>query len=159
MNIDFTISKEGSIQNLIFIDESQYEEYPSTPILSVKFPSLSQQFEILIIPQQLNIITTQKLCYDKNIIDFPDGLYTIRYSVAPNDYKYKEKFYLRLNKTRDKINNLLLDKPDVNKYYEMEVYLKSAEFAAEKGNKDKAIEIFQNIQKQINKISCAALVE
>ena len=55
-------------------------------------------------------------------------------------------------------NGKLLEKPDVDKYYEMEVYLKSAEVAADKGDKDKAIEIFQNIQKQLNKLTCVALV-
>lgn len=59
----------------------------------------------------LGIQTTNCETYNN---DFPDGVYVLRYSVAPNETVYVEYNHLRITKALNRMNNLLccLDVPD-----------------------------------------------
>jgi hypothetical protein len=155
--IDFTIIETGNLKSLTFSDLSEYDDRPGTPLLEVKFPSLSQVYQMLIRPGEINIVTTKILCYNKDIQDFPDGVYQFRYSIEPNNYLFKCKNIVRYTKAKCKIKELLLEKDiskeTIDKLYKLDILITASESIVDK-DKDKALEYFNEIQKELKKIEC-----
>jgi hypothetical protein len=158
-SLDFSILNV-STKSMLFIDESDYNSTPSLPLLEVKFPSISTIYSCYIRPKEVNCINTQTLCYSNTLIDFPDGLYEITYSIEPQNFKFVTKKVMRLEKAKEKIKELLntedctkLDKETINKLYKLDMYIQGAESLAQE-NPDKALEYFNQVIKETKKLNC-----
>lgn len=158
--MDFDVYTRGATNTLILIDTSDYFERPSNPIVEVTFPTTNQVFSTYYTPKSLNVLNTRLLNYSEDIIDFPDGLYRIRMSVAPNEHVYVCKNYLKLDKLRKRFFNLLpadcenLDKIDY--IYDIDKMITAA-LVNENENPTKALEFYQETLKRINKLECNGL--
>lgn len=155
--LDFDIIESGNKKTIVFLDSSEYPERPGNPLFEVKFPSISEIYKILIRPKEVNSINTKLLEYSTDIIEFPDGLYSFRYSIDPNATKFVCKDYMRFTKAKCKIKELLLSKDidteTINKLYKLDIYIQAAEELAD-SDKLKAMEYFDLVQKELKKIDC-----
>ena len=99
--------------------------------------------------------------------DLPDGVYVIRYSVAPNDVVYVEYNHLRISQALNKINNLLccLDVPNCEPVGPMkeklrEINLLSTMLKAAKAkveychNPEEGMAIYTYVLAKLDKLSC-----
>ena len=157
MTLDFSIL-ESSTKNFIFVDDSSYDDIrPQSPLLEVGFPSLSKTYDMAVRPGETNIVNTKTICYAPDNIEFPDGLYCLRYSVDPNDRLYVEKNYMRFTKAKEKLAELLLSKDlsqeTINKYYKLDIMMQSSEALVD-SDKEAALDLFNMVQKEIKKINC-----
>lgn len=154
--LNFSIYEDSSTDSIIFVDKSSYYEYPTNPLLEVKFPNLlDENYQQVILPNQLNVLTRSKLCF--GIGDFPDGVYVFRYSVAPNAKLFKEVYHLRTNKLTAKIKELVtidLTEDETNKIYKADLLIEAGKLEAEKKNIDKATEYYNLADKLIKKLEC-----
>jgi hypothetical protein len=100
--------------------------------------------------------------------DLPDGVYVIRYSVAPNDVVYVEYNHLRVSQALNKINNLLccLDVPNCEpvgpiKEKLREINLLSTMLKAAKAkveychNPEEGMAIYTYVLAKLDKLSCS----
>jgi hypothetical protein len=97
---------------LIVLDASSYSE--SLPVanrqLEIKLPSSSKVFKINMLDgreQFLKSITTKDLEISEITSSFSDGIYSFRYSVAPNLYVNKEFLHFRRTDFDADYNTLL----------------------------------------------------
>lgn len=158
--IDFKIVDEliNDEEIMLFYDLSSYMENPSVPVLEVKFPNFSEWNKSPIIPSQLNTITTSFLGWTKERGIFPDGVYEIKYSVAPHDKVYKCSYYLRTVSYNCNIKNILEktsieDKNKINNLYEIDKWVMVAKNIVE-SNPTQAAYLFQYANKLLSKIDC-----
>lgn len=157
MTLDFSVL-ESSVKNFIFVDDSTYDNIrPDSPILEVSFPSISKGYEMAIRPGETNIVNTKSLCYSPENIAFPDGLYSLKYSVEPNDKSFIKKNYMRFTKAKEKLAELLLStdisQETINKYYKLDVMMQASEALVDT-KKEEAMDLFNMVQKEITKLSC-----
>lgn len=154
--LNFSIYEDNSTDSIIFVDKSSYYEYPTNPLLEVKFPNLlDETYQQVILPNQLNVLTRSKLCF--GVGDFSDGVYVFRYSVAPNAKLFKEVYHLRTNKLTAKIKELVtidLTEDKTNKIYKADLLIQAGKLEAEKKNIDKAAEYYNLADKLIKKLEC-----
>lgn len=154
--LNFSIYEDSSTDSIIFVDKSSYYEYPTNPLLEVKFPNLlDKTYQQVILPNQLNVLTRSKLCF--GVGDFSDGVYVFRYSVAPNAKLFKEVYHLRTNKLTAKIKELVtidLTEDETNKIYKADLLIQAGKLEAEKKNIDKAAEYYNLADKLIKKLEC-----
>ena len=159
-NLNFDIIDEliNDEEILLFNDKSIYMENPSVPVLEVKFPNMEEWFKCPIISNQLNNITTSFLRWTEKRGVFPDGMYELRYSVAPHDKVFVCKHYLRTVQYNCNIKKLLQnttieDKDKINLIYEIDKWVMVAKATTEE-NPQQSIELFKYANKLVNKIEC-----
>jgi hypothetical protein len=154
--LNFTIYEDGSTDSIIFVDKSEYYEYPTNPVVEVTFPNLVDEvYHQYIIPEQVNVLTLGKLCFN-DTTEFQDGVYTFRYSVAPNANLYKQFNYLRHTKLSNKFNEYLLQdltEEEINKLYKVDLLLRAGSNVV-KTDVSKASEYYNLADKLIKKLEC-----
>ena len=154
--LNFSIYEDSSTDSIIFVDKSSYYEYPTNPLLEVKFPNLlDETYQQMILPEQINVLTRTKLCYGTG--DFQDGVYVFRYSVAPNARLFKEVYHLRTTKLTAKIKELVnidMEEDSVNKIYKADLMIQAGKLEVEKKNINKAAEYYNLADKLIKKLEC-----
>jgi hypothetical protein len=154
MKLDFSILSTD--KSLIFIDETVYTDKPSKPTVCVKFPSLSTLYSAVITPCEVSVLNTEKLCYSENMIDFPDGLYTITYSFEPEEYNTITKKIMKLDRAKNSIKSLLskeLSEELISKLYKIDIFIQSSEYLANIDS-ERSVQYFDFIQKEIKKLNC-----
>lgn len=156
--LDFEIYTRGTEDTLIIIDTSEYFERPSNAIIEVEFPSLDEVFSAYFNPEKPNVLTTKQLGYSGSRINFPDGLYKLRYSVAPNAKVFKCKNYLKMDGLKNKLAEMIQslncpDKKDLDFIYDIDKYITAAE-AVENTDECKALEFYNEANRLLNKKSC-----
>ncbi|MGL4976904.1 MAG: hypothetical protein ACRC5G_02710 [Cetobacterium sp.] len=153
--LNFTIL-DITPKSIIFIDETCYDNKPSNCLLEVKFPS-SDIYSCQIIPKEVNLINTQLLGYTNCLIDFPDGVYEMSYSLSPNEFVKKTKKIIRFAKAKERLKNSLKDidsnKELIKKLYDIDVFIQLAEAKIDIDCKS-SMELFDLVQKEIKKIDC-----
>lgn len=155
-NLDFEIYTRGNPELLILIDTSEVFEYPSNSIVEVTFPSSDKIYKDYYNVDKPTTLTTKSLGYSPNRIDFPDGLYSLRISVAPNKDVFKCKNYMKTDILSNKIADLLtgcLSNTELLEYMELDKYLTSAKLLENK-DAQKSIELYQLASNKLKKISC-----
>lgn len=154
--LNFTIYEDGSTDSIIFVDKSEYYEYPTNPVIEVTFPNLVDEvYHQFILPNQVNVLSLSKLCYNDSG-DFPDGVYKFRYSVAPNATLFKELVYLKHTKLTNQVNTLLdteLTEDYINKIYKIDLLLRAGSEVV-KTDVNKASEYYNLANKLIKKLEC-----
>lgn len=155
--LDFEIYTRGAEDKLILVDASDYFARPSNAIVEIKFPNYGQTYSAYVNPSTINVLTTKKLAYNSVIPEFPDGLYNIRFSVSPNEEVFICKNYMKLDKVKSKIAEMLqedcLDIKKVDYLFDLDKFIQAAEATANT-NPTKSVEFFTEILKKINKLEC-----
>jgi hypothetical protein len=113
-NLSLEIPDTNNINVFRIFDTSLYVENVGTNcgLLQITAPGFNTPVSIDVLPQfnlVLNACTLgiQTAYCTEYCNPLPDGIYTIRYSVAPNDKVYIEYNYLRLTQTYNKYFNSL----------------------------------------------------
>lgn len=99
--------------------------------------------------------------------DLPDGIYAIKYSVAPNDYVYVEYNHLRITKALNQYNKVLCSleagacepSSDLKKKFDRLRLIYSMLMAAKAKveychDAKQGLDLYEYAVKQLNKISC-----
>lgn len=115
-NLDFNIFDTHSFKTLGIIDTSYYN--PDIKIegykIEIQAPGYTYFSSPFFMPKTLNIFNSNSLgitradCEDQ-LVDLPDGLYRIKYSICPNDLLFTEKFLLRTDKLECGYTQLFLN--------------------------------------------------
>lgn len=97
----------------------------------------------------------------------PDGVYAVKYSVAPNEYVYVEYNHLRITEALNKINNVYCDikastcdplpetKEKLKELRLIESLLKAAKAKVEYCHTPKeGMDLYEYAMKRLNKITC-----
>ena len=99
---------------LSIFDTSVYTDLipVSCPTLQITVPGFSYSTEITVLPNFNQVITACDLNLQTQncgttYTDIPDGIYIIKYSVAPNDIVFVEYNHLRITKALNRYNNIL----------------------------------------------------
>lgn len=157
--LDFEIYTRGNPETLILIDTSEFYEYPSNAIVEVQFPNFETIYSDYYNPDKPTVLTTKSLAYSPNRIDFPDGLYFIRVSVAPNKKVFKCKNYLKLDQTMEDMKSLLgdcMDDTQLKEIAKIDSMIVAAKLYAD-DEPEKSIDMFNLIRKNIKKLKCNGL--
>jgi hypothetical protein len=159
---------------MTIMDTSVYSD-----IIPVLCPTLDITAPGFTSPSQINVeagfIKTVSACdlglqtvdCGTTYVDIPDGVYIIRYSVAPNDIVYVEYNHLRITKALDIYNKVLctLDisscdptvkvKERLQELRMIRMYLDAAKAKVEYcGEPDKGMTIYNYALKLLNKMNC-----
>lgn len=155
-NLDFEIYTRGNPEVLILIDTSEVYEFPGNQIVEIAFPNAEVVYRDYYNIDKPTVLTTKSLGYSPNRIDFPDGLYDIRISVAPNEEVFKCKKYLKVDRLTKELAQLLegcVSDKEISEYMEIDKYLTAAQIIADT-NPSKSIDLFNLVNKKLNKFKC-----
>lgn len=154
--LDFEVYSKGNPEVLILIDTSEVYTYPSNQLVEVSFPNTEDVFKDYYNVDKPTVLTTKSLGFSPNRIDFPDGLYRIRISVAPNAKVFKCKFYLKVDKAIKKLAALVEEtttKEEVLRLMEIDKLLVAAQITALE-DEEKSIELYNLANKKLNSLNC-----
>lgn len=158
--LDFLILDDEDTKSLCFLDKSDYFKRPEKPTLEVKFPNIDRIYSIVIDSCGFSRLTTKSLRYLKTEQDFPDGIYEIRYSVAPNDQVYLHKKFIKTSKLKKDLKNILenLEVNDelISKLYKIDLYLTASNLVIDT-KEDLAVNFYKEAKKQIKDITDGSL--
>jgi len=156
---------------LVVKDASFYNKdiTPTNGKLDLQYPGSEQYFSIpvgknfsfVINSNTLNITNTKK---SDNLSELPDGIWTIKYSICPNDKLFVEYTFLRNIKQLIKWNNLYcslqIDKCAKKKYLEelqklreIRDIIDAAKYMADCGKYEKSLELYNYADSLINEFS------
>lgn len=101
---------------LRIVDTSVYNDIvPVTcPTLNVTLPGFTYSTQLVFTPESSITLTAcdlqiQSSQCDETLLDLPDGIYVIKYSVSPNDTVYVEYNHMRISKALNKYRSLLCE--------------------------------------------------
>ena len=158
--LDFYVEEVLNPKVMIIKDASYYnpEITPTGGLLVIQYPgsdvyisfSIGINFTYKINSNTLGITNVVQ---QSQLSDLPDGLYTIRYSICPNDELFVEYKFLRNVKQLIRYNNLYCSlqvekcdhksyKEAIEKLREIKSYIDAAVYKANCCQYDKAIELY-----------------
>jgi len=114
LKLDFLVVPTYNIETLGVVDASTYPTDPpsvSAPSLDVTVPGFGKVSGIPFIPLEFNIVNSTILGLTipgDPLLPLPDGVYTLRYSVAPAYANYVEKNIMRVDKLQEKFDNAFM---------------------------------------------------
>lgn len=133
--------------------------------VEIKEPTIEPGFMVNLTACDLEVQTTN--C-GTTYANLPDGVYIIKYSVAPNQYVYAEYNHLRVTCALNKIQSIYCDldigacdppveiKSKLNQVRLAQQYLNAAKAMVEFcHNPDKGMKLYNYALKLINKIDCS----
>lgn len=153
--LNFTVYSEDFSNDLGLVDSSTYFEKPSNLLYEVKLPSFDKYYLGYGNVNSLTVFTPINLNIGQ--ATFPDGLYTVRMSVAPNKEVFICKTFIKSDNLKAKIANILdcakeCDTELVDKLYNIDKFL----FAANIATDDKLkVEFFNIAAKQLKSLENA----
>lgn len=129
----------------------------------IRVISVKAGFSIVLNASLLHILRVRNY---KNLIDLPDGLYKIRYSIDPNDRLFVEYNYFRMAKLNEKYLKVLACVLSNRKEYKNQDYFEKkrdliwfkemmigAKYLAEDCyDEDKAVEVYNEVHDNISKL-------
>lgn len=131
VQISFSVLQDLDPGRMLIVDTSIYgdEKIPFSPTLEVKFPDFKKIYKTEIEYSNINILNTARLGYTDCAIDFPDGIYELKYT-ASNCSATQTIF--RTVKAWNRLNILLQNADYNNKYLlntfnKINLYLHGAE--------------------------------
>jgi hypothetical protein len=103
LNLD--VVDTHNFKTLGLVDTSWYNPNITieTPTLQILVPGFSKYVSPAFVPKSLNIFNSNSVgltnagC-EQELIELPDGLWKIKYSICPNDKLFIEKIFLRTDK-------------------------------------------------------------
>ena len=112
LQLDILVVPTYSVLTLGVADASVYPTNPpvvSAPSIEIDIPGFGTKI-LPFVPGELNVFTSSKLGITEPGCNqaIPDGIYRIRYSVAPAYANYVEKTIIRVDKLQEKFDNAFL---------------------------------------------------
>lgn len=155
-------------------DTSVYSEVlPITcPTLHIAPPGFNHSIELDFEPGESKVVTACDLTLQTNnceeeLLDIPDGIYIIKYSVSPNDQVYVEYNHLRITKALNRYSKILCEldlaaceptkqvKDKLAKLHDIKSYLDAAKAKVEYCHEpNKGLELYNYALKLLNKLEC-----
>lgn len=166
LNINILPSYNTSI--LMVADVSQYVAGTviNNPYIEITPPGF-QTATLIFSPKSINSYNSYSLNLTKEdcISPLPDGIYKLKYSIAPNYENYVEKSYFKIDQILELFDAAFLklditncdfrfDKKYRKKLDEIELFIQSAVSAANKCNDKLAMELYRMALKLINQLNC-----
>lgn len=154
-NLNFDIFNDNSANTIKLYDYSEYLEYPENPIVEVEFPS-GINYMTYFRPNETTILTSKLLGYNENCIDFPDGIYSFRISIAPNAALFTCKNFVNFQTLKKEIALFLKENKDLNvidKLCFIDSYLEASQNLV---NDDKAtaLDFYNEANNLFTKLKC-----
>lgn len=168
LNLDIRVSDCSSCKNIAVADHSFYLETPIFPKLQVALPGSNLKYTFDFIPNQINIFNSYSLGYSSSnqtdeLVDLPDGLYTLTYMICPYDELFETVYYIRQCRAwcnwetflKASFDSCLDLSPEVEKLLNrIEYLLKGAKSFAESCEPAKAMELHQKAVELLNRLQC-----
>lgn len=172
--LSFEILNTGNPKTLVFLDSSDYYEEPERPLLEITLPGYNKYFLVNVVARKVNTFNSNTIGMTEtlsshNLVNLPDGVWTLKFKVCPYDKVYIQKYHLRTVTLEEQIANIFeymdlsdCDVEDTKKYQntlvDIFVLLEAAKANAEKrGAVKKATEQYQKanslVTDLLNKLS------
>lgn len=173
-NLHIEIPETSSETLMKIFDMSAYNSLvaPTCAQLLIKSPGFEFTQDIDVSPNFNLTITAcdlgiQKKRCEQEYNNIPDGIYAIRYSVAPNNQVFVEYNHLRLTQAKNKLMKIYCnldlstclsntDKADkIRQVQEVELYLNGAKAAVEVCHEtQRGLKMYDHAIKLLDKITC-----
>lgn len=167
MNLRLNVSpiETQDCKTLAILDTSFYPVVPVSPTLLITVPGFNAvQFPFTI--NQVNIFNSYSLGLSsvntvEGLLDLPDGLYTLHYSIAPNDQLFVEKYHLQTCKLEYQfaqhfaktVNLCDTDSKLLKQLYRIEVLMEGAKANALVCNPEKAVSLYKKAKELLDRIN------
>jgi len=152
-------------KTLAILDTSYYPVTPTNPTLVIEVPGF--------VPVQFNFVAGQVNTYNSysldlstintvdSLIDLPDGLYMLTYSVSPNDQLFETKHYLRTCQIEYKfaqefartVNFCDIDSRFMRDLQRIEVLIEGAKANAKVCNPQKAVDLYKKANELLQRLN------
>lgn len=103
--LNFDIIDTHDFKTLGIVDTSWYNPdiTVETPTIEIQVPGYTYAASPFFMIKALNVYNSNglgitKASCEEELIDLPDGLYKVKYSICPNDKLFIEKFFLKTDK-------------------------------------------------------------
>ena len=151
-------------KTIAILDTSYYPVAPLNPTLTIEMPGF--------VPIQFSFVTGQVNTYNsyslglsssntiENLMDLPDGLYTLTYSIDPNDMLFQTKSYMRTCQIEYKfaqkfartVNYCETDSRYMRKLQQIEVLIEGAKANARVCNPTKPVELYRKANELLDRL-------
>lgn len=166
--LSFDIIDTHDFKTLGILDTTWYNPLITveTPTIEILPPGYVNAVSPYFMIGALNVYNSNgvgitKASCEEDLIDLPDGLWKIKYSICPNDKLFIEKFFLRTDRLRCSYNRAFLsldlknecaEKSDkMRKLNEIEFYIKGAIAASNDQNAKDAHDFYIKASKMLSK--------
>lgn len=153
LKITYVPSKDCEV--ITFLDQSLYNpDLPIlNPLLEIKLPNGLGEICTTYVPRNLIHITSDILTLTGTPMPIMSGVYTFRFSIAPNADLYHEFKLFMMCEEQRKIEQLLCMGIELEDIYELKMQLWAAKQLVESCCKEReGILLYNQIVKQLNKI-------
>ena len=164
LQLNVEVIENCDCKTLAILDTSYYPVTPEFPTLVIEMPGFSPvQFPFQ--TGQVNIFNSYSLGLSgintvPDLIDLPDGLYMLTYSICPNDQQYVTKHYLRTCQIEYKfaqefaktVNFCDIDSKFMSDLQRIEVLIEGAKANAKVCNPTKAVELYRKANELLDRL-------
>lgn len=161
--LDFILLDSHSPFNLVIGDTSQYPEgfTPVSPTLEVTPPGFGIK-SVSFTPKSIQVLNASNIgliCDEECDVELPDGIYTIKYSIAPAYQYYTQKSILRVDALYAQLDTAFLAlelscnplrTQDRTKLNEIEIYIQGAIAAAANCANKLAMELYAKAKRLLD---------
>jgi hypothetical protein len=165
LQLNVEVIENCDCKTLSILDTSYYPVTPESPTLVIEVPGFKEiQFPFQV--GQVNIFNSYSLALSSSntissLLDLPDGLYTLTYSVCPNDELYTVKNHLRTCKLEYKfaqefaktVNVCDIDSKFMKELQRIEVLIEGAKANAKVCNPEKAVELYKKAKELLDRLN------
>lgn len=167
--LNFNIIDTHDFKTLGIVDTSWYNPdiTVETPTIEILPPGYTVAASPYFMTKALNVYNSNGLgitrasCED-DLVDLPDGLWKVKYSICPNDQLFVERFFLKTDKIQCKYNKAFLSldlenlsdskqqqkRKDLN---EIEIFLNGSIAAANNQNAKLASDLYKKADNLLNR--------
>lgn len=167
--LNFDIIDTHDFKTLGIVDTSWYNPdiKVETATIEIIPPGYTYAASPFFMVKALNIYNSNglgitKASCEEELLELPDGIYRIKYSICPNDKLYVERFFLKTDKLKCRYGAAFLNldlnwmeskewKNKWNKLKEIEFYIDGAIAASNDQNAKLATELYNKASKQLDK--------
>ena len=157
--LNFDIVDTHNFKTLGIVDTSWYNPdiTVETPTIEIQVPGYTYTASPYFMIQALNVYNSNglgitKASCEEELVDLPDGLWRIRYSICPNNELYIERFFLKVDKIQCRYTQAFLsldldctseDKVKRDQLDDVEFYITGAIAAANNQNAKLASDLYK----------------
>lgn len=168
--LNFSIQDTHDFKTLGILDTSWYNPNikVETPTIEILPPGYKVAVSPFFMPGALNVYNSNgvgitKASCEEELIDLPDGIWKVKYSICPNDQLFVERFFLKTDQIQCRYEKAFLsldlklpsdsdeEKRKRKDLAEIEFYIQGAIAAANDKNAVLAIELYNKADKLLDK--------
>lgn len=167
--LNFNIIDTHDFKTLGILDTSWYNPDITieTPTIQIQAPGYSYASSPFFMTKALNVYNSNGLGITKatcqeELVDLPDGLWKVKYSICPNDKLFIEKFFLKTDKIQCRYTQAFLsldlnlpgssesEKLKRSRLSDIEFYINGAVSAANNQNAKLASDLYKKANKLLD---------